>query len=113
MHTIMRRTAALALAATIPFGLAACGGGDKPSKGEVKAGYAKVASSRVGASAQNPEFKKSMDKFTGCIVDKTYDDLSADTLNAIKDGDTDADISKDDEKKIDKATNECKSTLTP
>ena len=114
MHTLMRRTAALALAATIPFGLAACGGdGDKPSKADVKAGFVTAVTKQAGSAGDTAEGKKAAGQIGDCIIDKVYDKVSNKTLNAIKSGDTDSKIDKDDEKTLDSASQDCKDSVKP
>lgn len=54
--------------------------GSKPSKDEVKQGLVKYYGTQGVPTA-------TADKLAGCIVDKGYDKFSAQTLNAMKDGD--------------------------
>lgn len=54
--------------------------GDKPSKDDVKAGLVKFYATK-GVTGQPATM------LAGCIVDKGYDKFSAQTLNAMKDGD--------------------------
>ena len=59
------------------------GSGDKPSKDEVVDGYTAFVADIAGG--QLPE--GTLDGIVTCIVDGIYDDMSADSLQALADGD--------------------------
>jgi len=107
---IVSRTAAAALLITLPMSLAACGGGSKPSKADVKAGYEKAVKAQASKSGiKVPDAL--LDKMAGCIIDKTYDKVSAASLNSIKKGDTDSKgqikVKSDDKSKFESASTAC------
>jgi len=105
---IVSRTAAAALLITLPMSLAACGGGSKPSKADVQAGFTKAMKSQSELKSAPDAM---LDKMSRCTVDKIYDKVSNKTLNAIKSGDTSNKISADDESKLTSATNSCSKSL--
>ncbi|NNG40114.1 hypothetical protein HJ588_12655 [Flexivirga sp. ID2601S] len=111
---IFTRTAAAAMLVSMPIALSACGGsggGSKPSKDEVKAGYVKAIKKEGGSMASSvPD--ATFNKLADCIFDKSYDKVSAKTLNAIKSGNTSEKIDSKDEKTLTDATDSCKSTVT-
>jgi hypothetical protein len=102
---IVTRTAAAAMLISLPMALGACGGGDsKPSKADVKVGFAKVMKSMPsGKNVPAP----TMTKIADCVVDKTYDKVTAKTLNAMKSGDKNSKADKKDEKTVTDATTTC------
>lgn len=109
---LISRTAAVALVISLPMALGACGGDSKPAKADVKAGYIKAVKKNVGASgAKVPD--SLYQKMADCIVDKSYDDLSADTLNKLKDGNATAEtkVKSDDKDTLDKASKTCQTKL--
>lgn len=106
----LHRTAAVAALLALPLGMTACGG-SKPSKDDVRAGFQKVINEKSGAAASSPEMKPKMTKYTDCILDEAYDDLSPEALNAMKDGDEKAEVPAKDKKTMEKAVNACASTL--
>jgi hypothetical protein len=79
----------------------------KPSKGAVQKAIVK----QVGTDGLDAKTKKSIEDVAGCIVDESYDDLSAKTLNKIADSKSDfADNpgANDKEKKaLEKAISSC------
>lgn len=110
---IITRTAAAALLISLPMALGACGsdGGSKPSKADVKAGFEKaMKSSEAGAALP----QATLDKYSNCVVDKTYDKLSNKALNVIKKGDTKTktDVPKKDKTAFDGAVTSCQSAVT-
>ncbi|GGB38310.1 hypothetical protein GCM10011492_31320 [Flexivirga endophytica] len=109
---IATRTAAAALLISMPMALGACGSDSKPAKADVKAGYIKAVKKNMGASgAKVPDslYKKMAD----CIVDESYDDVSADTLNKLKDGNVtkDTKVKSEDKDTMDKASKTCQTKL--
>ncbi len=109
---IMRRVAATATLLALPLGLAACGG-SKPSKAEVKSGMQHyVQKTLEGESGSSSLSKASLKKYSDCIVDKVYDDVSADALNAMKDGDNDAKVKQSDKDAVSQASKDCAGKLT-
>lgn len=109
---IVTRTAAAALLISMPMALGACGSDSKPSKADVKAGYIKAVKKNVGESGTKvPDslYKKMAD----CMIDSTYDDLSADTLNKLKDGNVTekTKVKSEDKDTMDKASKTCQTKL--
>ncbi|WP_265447878.1 hypothetical protein [Flexivirga meconopsidis] len=113
---IITRTAAAAMLVSLPIALSACGsgGGDKPSKDDVKAGYVKAIKKEAGSAASSvPD--ATFNKMADCIFDKSYDKVSADTLDKLASGNftKDTKIKSDDEKTLTDATDSCQKTMTP
>lgn len=109
---LISRTAAAALVISLPMALGACGGGSKPAKADVKAGY--IKSIKKDAGAQGSKIPDSLyNKMADCIFDKTYDDLSSDTLNKFKDGNATekTKIKSSDKDTLDKASSTCQTKL--
>lgn len=107
---LISRTAAVALVISLPMALGACGSGSKPSKADVKAGYAKHVQEQAKKSgAKIPD--SIVDKMTGCVVDKTYDKVSARSLKNIKDSKSndkgEIEVKKDDKPKFESAAKSC------
>ena len=109
---------AAGLALALPFGLAACGGADKPSKDEVLDGMSTMLDEQfaaMGASKEQLEQIGITDEMFGeyysCIVDDIYDEVDNDTLQKIADGDPDAQIAADDERELQDATQGCLDVL--
>lgn len=113
MTMIMRRVAATATLLALPLGLAACGG-SKPSKADVKSGmqhYVQKTLKEEGSGSSSLS-DASLKKYSDCIVDKVYDDVSADALNAMKDGDNDAKVKQSDKDAVSQASKDCAGKLT-
>ncbi|MFC6707976.1 hypothetical protein [Flexivirga alba] len=109
---LISRTAAVALVISLPMALGACGGGSKPSKADVKAGYIKSVKKSGGAeSAKIPDSLYT--KMADCVFDKTYNDLSSDTLNKFKDGNANekTKIKSSDKDKLTSASTSCQTKL--
>lgn len=108
-----RRVAATLTLLTLPFGLAACGsgGGDKPSKSEVKTGIQKSVDKKLGVEGTGGAAGQTAKKVTDCVIDKTYDKLSTKALIALKDGDNDAEVESGDKSTVQKAYKECMSDV--
>ncbi|GAB3499593.1 hypothetical protein [Flexivirga sp.] len=109
MRTILSRTAAAALIITLPMGLSACGD-SKPSKADVTAGYVKSVKQQADKSGVKiPD--SLLDKMAGCIIDKSYDKVSADSLKSIKDGKTndkgEIKVKSDDKSTFESASKDC------
>ncbi|RNI22167.1 hypothetical protein [Flexivirga caeni] len=98
---LIARTAAAAVLLSLPMTLAACGGGgSKPSKADAATGYAKIMQSKgISSSVAN--------KVATCTLDKTYDKLSAKTLNAMKSGSSSSKGDAKDETTLKNATTTC------
>jgi len=100
---MIARTAAAAMLITLPMTLGACGGDSKPSKAEAQAGYVKLIKAKLGSSATGVS-DAALNKYAGCVLDKSYDKLSAKTLNAMKSGNKDAKGDQKDEGTLTKAS---------
>lgn len=108
-----RRVAATAALLTLPFGLVACGS-SKPSKDDVESGMQSIVMDQMGESDSAGDVQKKVAKeMTSCIVDKVYEEVDTDTLNAMKDGEEGADISAEDEDTLNEAMQECTKTAMP
>jgi len=106
---LISRTAAVALVISLPMALGACGN-SKPSKADVKAGYSKsVKQQAKTAGVKIPDAL--LDKMSGCIIDKSYDEVSSDSLKSIKDGKTNSDgeikVTSKDKPKLESASKDC------
>lgn len=105
---------AAGLALALPFGLAACGGADKPSKDEVLDGMSTMLDEQfaaMGASKEQLEQIGITDEMFGeyysCIVDDIYDEVDNDTLQKIAAGDAEARVPSDDEAVLESASMDC------
>lgn len=115
-NTMKRSLVVTGLALALPFGLAACGGDDKPSKEDVLAGFDQMLAQMGMDEASLESFGVSgeqMDNYASCIVDDIYGEVSADLLNAVADGDAEAqvDISEEDEEVVTDAVESCQGEL--
>ncbi|MBM9433462.1 hypothetical protein [Flaviflexus equikiangi] len=109
-----RSLTAIGLALALPFGLAACGGDDKPSKSEVLAGVDTMMQKQfetLGVTIEDFESvgvtQEDLDSFYSCIVDEVYDNVSNETLNKIVDGDPETELTGDDLTTIETASTTC------
>ncbi|MDF1706321.1 MAG: hypothetical protein P1U38_16255 [Aeromicrobium sp.] len=84
------------------------GNGDKPSKEEVVAGYSGYISESAGG--QLPEGL--VDQLTSCIFDDVYDDLSAESAQALADGGV-IGVTPEDAQKLATSTGTCTQELVP
>lgn len=123
---IAKSAVAVALAATVAFGAAACGMG-KPSKDEVKKAFTSAMDQAVSSMGVDfpDELKakatESAKKFVNCTVDKMYDQVSADGLKAMIKASAnlsdpkafEGKLSDADQKAVTEATKACASELTP
>ncbi len=78
------------------------GDGDKPSKEEVVEGYTAFVAEIAGG--QLPE--GSLDGMVTCIIDGVYDDISAESLQALADGNA-AGVAPEDGQTLTEATTTC------
>lgn len=117
MSQRLRKAAAALMVVGLPFGLAACGGGDKPSKDEIidsfqssleelAPGFTEDTFKQAGLSQED------IDSYYQCIVDDSYDDLSADSWKAFMEGDADHGLTADEESAFNSAITTCSSELT-
>lgn len=93
---IIKGIGAAVLALTLSVSMAACSGGDKPSKDEYHAALTEMLGGEDTPKA-----------VIDCMVDESYDDLSAEAVQAIVDGDEEAQETKSDEKVLEDATTAC------
>lgn len=113
-NTMKRSFVAAGLALALPFGLAACGGDDKPSKEEVRAGLDSMLADQGMGTEDLEQLGVEgdiVDDYFNCIVDGIYDDVSNDTLNALADNNPDASLPSEDEEVFQDATMACTSEL--
>ena len=106
---IITRTAAAAMLISLPMALGACGGSDsKPSKADASVGFAKILKSQMGSSGTSDAMTK---KIATCVVDKTYDKISAKTLNAMKSGKSDSKGDSKDQTALNNAAKTCAASV--
>ncbi len=110
MNKIAKRISAAFMAGVAALALTACSG-DKPSKDDVKKGFKKVMVEEMGQEMVDMVGEDALTKYIGCIVDEIYDDVSADTLKAIADGDLDYKPKDDEDDKFEKAYEKCTGEL--
>lgn len=97
--------------------LGACGGGsDKPSKDALVDNFVRLATQDQELSALPEEQFRN---FFKCTLDEAYDDLSKETLDALANAETGAEldaansgISKEDEELLAKASDACQSEIS-
>ncbi len=113
MNNLVKRIFAAFMATVATLALTACSGddGDKPSKDDVKAGFKKVVTTDLGQEMTDKIGDEMLTKYIGCIVDEIYDDMGSESLKAIADSDMDFDMKKEDQEKLDKATEKCTNEL--
>ncbi|MDO5093860.1 MAG: hypothetical protein Q4D79_10665 [Propionibacteriaceae bacterium] len=111
MSRVMKGAVAVLASAAIALGAAGCAG--KPSKEAVVEGWLKFGENYASEGISD-EQKEKMKPYAECLVDETYDKLSADTLKKIADGNANKDtkVAKEDEEAIQEATKNCASKLT-
>lgn len=117
---MLKGSVAVLASIAIAFGAAGCSG--KPSKDAVKAGIIKMMKEQ-GESLYDDN---ALNDYVGCLVDGSYDKVSADTLQKLADGkittdasgsqdgkaDTSASVADGDSEAIGEATQECSAKLT-
>ena len=117
---ILKGSVAVLASIAIAFGAAGCSG--KPSKDAVKAGIIKMMKEQ-GESLYDDN---ALNDYVGCLVDGSYDKVSADTLQKLADGkittdasgsqdgkaDASASVADGDSEAIGEATQECSAKLT-
>ena len=113
MRTNMKRSiAAAGLALALPFGLAACGGDDKPSKDEVKEGMTTILED-YGINAETMEAAgisaEQLDNYYTCIIDEIYDEVDAESLKSVADGQDQ--ILAEDQAALNSAVSSCQGEL--
>ncbi|MDO4717093.1 MAG: hypothetical protein Q4B08_05950 [Propionibacteriaceae bacterium] len=103
MNRALKAIAASGVALALLLGGCSGGGGDKPSKEEVRAGLLK----QVGGEESGELYKK----VTECMADEIYDSVSVGALRAIVDGDKSYKGTKEDEKALKEASEACSKKL--
>lgn len=117
---MLKGSVAVLASIAIAFGAAGCSG--KPSKDAVKAGIIKMMKEQ-GESLYDDN---ALNDYVGCLVDGSYDKVSADTLQKLADGkittdasgsqdgkaDASASVADGDSEAIGEATQECSAKLT-
>lgn len=81
----MKKLAALVCVPLLALSLTACSSG--ASKEEVTKGMAKAMESELASMGLTGLDSQVIDDYAKCIIDESYDDLSASTRNLIADGD--------------------------
>ena len=108
---LLKGSVAVLAAAAIALGATGCSGG-KPTKDAVKAGIIKM----MKEQGENSYDDNALNDYVGCLVDGSYDKVSADTLQKLADGKTDTSVSTGvadgDSEAIGEATQECLAKLT-
>jgi lipoprotein len=107
---MLKGSVAVLASIAIACGAAGCSG--KPSKDAVKAGIIKM----MKEQGENSYDDNALNDYVGCLVDGSYDKVSADTLQKLADGKTDTSastgVADGDSKAIGEATQECLAKLT-
>ena len=117
---VLKGSVAVLASIAIAFGAAGCSG--KPSKDAVKAGIIKM----MKEQGENSYDDNALNDYVGCLVDGSYDKVSADTLQKLADGkittdasgsqdgkaDASASVADGDSEAIGEATQECSAKLT-
>lgn len=96
LHRTVRTIGAVGLALTVALTAAGCSGEDKVSKKEYEKSF--VETFGEGETGE---------KAAKCLADQTYDELSAETVNALAEGDDEYKASKKDEEVLEKAMEKC------
>lgn len=101
MNQLTRAMATTTLAVVLAMTAVGCSDG-KPSKEDYRSALtSEQEDGPEGAAAEG------QDKYLDCLVDGTYDDLSAETVQAVVDKDEEYDPSKEDEKVLEDAATKC------
>lgn len=113
---MLKKLAALVSVPLLALSLSACSGDEKgASKEDVTKGMSKALESYLDSMGLSGLDKSIVDDYAKCIIDESYDSLSADTRETIAKGDfKDIDSAKVPEKEadaIDKAVTDCQDTL--
>ena len=105
---VLKGSVAVLASIAIAFGAVGCSG--KPSKDAVKAGIIKMMKEQGESSYDDNK----LNEYVGCLVDGSYDKVSANTLQKLADGKADSEASAPDEdsKVIGEATQECTAKLS-
>lgn len=98
-HRTMKAMGAVGIALTLALSAAGCSGEDKASKED----YESYFQEEFGELGDD----KVVGEVVDCIVDETYDDMSADAVNAIAEGDEEYEASAEDEKILEDGINKC------
>ena len=83
----------------------------KPSKGEVKSSFQKVLLQELGSGATDKQ-KSAIKNYSNCVIDESYNDLSASTLKKFVDAKNasefkDVNGSEKEKKALDAASEKC------
>lgn len=84
---MLKKLAALVSVPLLALSLAACSAGEGASKEEVTAGMSKALSAELESMGLAGLDQKVVDDYATCIIDKSYDSLSASTRDLIAAGD--------------------------
>ena len=95
---VLKGSVAVLASIAIACGAAGCSG--KPSKDAVKAGIIKMMKDQ----GENLYDDDALNNYVGCLVDGSYDEVSADTLQKLADGKTVVNASSDEDGKADAST---------
>ena len=88
---VLKGSVAVLASIAIAFGAVGCSG--KPSKDAVKAGIIKMMKEQGESSYDDNK----LNEYVGCLVDGSYDKVSANTLQKLADGKADSEASAADE----------------
>ncbi len=102
----LKKLSTLLMVPALAVALAACGGSEKPSKDDVKAGLTQAMENELGTGSSAEE-QEAANELLGCLVDETYDKVSAETLQALADGKDPESISEEDNKHFEDALGTC------
>ncbi len=108
---VLKSVFAVLASAAIALGAVGCAG--KPSKQDVIEGWGKTFKNNFGGKGASDEVIEKAKPYIECLVDETYDKMSADTLNKIAKGEIkDEDkVSGNDEQAVKDAASTCKDKM--
>lgn len=111
----MKKLAALVSVPLLALSLAACSGGEGASKEEVTKGLTTTMDSALKGMGLEGLDSKVLEEYVACIVDKSYDKLSASTRDTLAKGSTEditeMKISQEDSDLLEKSVEGCSDTL--
>ncbi|MBE6484660.1 MAG: hypothetical protein E7Z96_07835 [Actinomycetaceae bacterium] len=109
----LKKLIALPAIPLLAISMAACGSAEKPSKEEVSNAMQTYLQPMMEAQYGSEVSAILTDDFYTCLVDEVYDDFSAEALQAVVDGDMEAEVFTDDDlQKTQEASAKCAAEVT-